>query len=308
MTTKKLHNFSTVMLPFYTSFISALILITLIGCSSTSQYTGSQKKLSTTAATSTFLNKKKGGGYYLDDGPDDHPPHNLESIPNAIPKVEPLRKANMKPYTALGNDYKPMTTLSTYKKRGMASWYGRRYHGNQTASGEVYDMYAMTAAHPTLPIPSYAHVTNIKNGKSIIVRINDRGPFLSDRLIDLSYTAAYKLDVLAYGSAPVEVESIIPGTDSTSRTRLRSDTSPSSMPHANPVYLQLGAFGSASNANDFSSQIQAKLPWLANTLGIIRKNGLFKVKIGPYSNQILAQQAADSITRQLAIKPILIID
>jgi rare lipoprotein A len=99
----------------------------------------------------------------------------------------------------------------------MASWYGRRYHGQKTASGEIYDMYAMTAAHPTLPIPSYVRVTSVANGKSVVVRVNDRGPFLSNRLIDLSYTAAYKLNVLGGGSGLVEVESIVPGTDSFSR-------------------------------------------------------------------------------------------
>ncbi|MBI0407864.1 MAG: septal ring lytic transglycosylase RlpA family protein [Nitrosospira sp.] len=116
----------------------------------------------------------------------------------------------MRPYVALGKLYVPMTALGLYKEQGMASWYGRRYHKQKTASGEIYDMYAMTAAHATLPLPSYARVTNIVNKKSVVVRINDRGPFLSNRLIDLSYTAAYKLDVLNGGSALVEVESIVP--------------------------------------------------------------------------------------------------
>ena len=117
----------------------------------------------------------------------------------------------MRPYVALGKWYTPKTSLESYRERGIASWYGRRYHGQKTASGELYDMYGMTAAHPTLPIPSYVRVTNISNRKSVVVRVNDRGPFLSDRLIDLSYTAAYKLDVLGGGSAWVEVETILPG-------------------------------------------------------------------------------------------------
>ena len=152
---------------------------------------------------------RRGGGYYLDDGPGDNPPPNLEQVPDAVPKAEPLHRGAMRPYNVMGQSYTPMTALQPYKARGVASWYGRRYHGRQTSSGEVYDMYAMTAAHTVLPIPSYARVTNPANNRSIVVRINDRGPFHSDRLIDLSYTAAYKLGVLGGGSALVEVESVI---------------------------------------------------------------------------------------------------
>ncbi len=151
----------------------------------------------------------RGGGYYLNDGPGDNPPANIEQIPDAVPRAEPLRPANMRPYLVMGQTYTPMTRLAPYKERGIASWYGRRYHDQKTSSGEIYDMYAMTAAHTVLPIPSYARVTNLANNKSIVVRINDRGPFHSDRLIDLSYTAAYKLGVLGGGRAMVEVETII---------------------------------------------------------------------------------------------------
>ena len=153
----------------------------------------------------------QGGGYYLDDGPGDNPPANLDSIPDAVPKLEPIHRGASRPYTVMGRAYMPMTALARYKARGTATWYGRRYHGKKTSSGEIYDMYAMTAAHTTLPIPSYARVTNLANGKSVVVRINDRGPFIGDRVIDLSYTAAYKLGLLANGSAMVEVESILPG-------------------------------------------------------------------------------------------------
>jgi len=159
----------------------------------------------------------RGGGYYLDDGPGDNPPANLDQIPDAVPKREPLARGSMRPYNVMGQEYTPMTALQPYTARGIASWYGRRYHGKQTSSGETYDMYAMTAAHTILPIPSYARVTNLANNKSVIVRINDRGPFRYDRLIDLSYTAAYKLGVLGGGKAMVEVEAIIPdaGTPTT---------------------------------------------------------------------------------------------
>jgi rare lipoprotein A len=152
----------------------------------------------------------RGGGYYLDDGPGDSPPADLDSIPDAVPKLEPLHPGAMKPYVVMGQSFTPMTELTPYKTQGIASWYGRRYHGKPTSSGEPYDMYGMSAAHPTLPIPSYVRVTNLASGKSAVVRVNDRGPFIDNRVIDLSYTAAHRLGVLAGGSAPVQVESIIP--------------------------------------------------------------------------------------------------
>ena len=167
----------------------ALICVLIAGCGSTSNP----------------------GGYYKDDGPHANPPANLERVPDAVPKSEPLHKFANRPYTAMGTSYTPMTSVQPFRQRGLASWYGKRYHGQKTSSGEVYDMYQMTAAHPTLPIPSYARVTNTKNGKSVVVRINDRGPFRSGRIIDLSYVAAYKLGYIQAGEATVEVESIVPG-------------------------------------------------------------------------------------------------
>src|SRR5579859_6352523 len=153
----------------------------------------------------------KPGGYYLDDGPDPNPPDNLDAIPDAAPKIEPINRFASRPYSVLGHSYRPYTELTPYKARGVASWYGKRYHGQKTSSGEPYDMYAMTAAHTVLPVPSYARVTNLANGRSVIVRINDRGPFHEDRLIDLSYVAAQHLGLLGRGSGLVEVEAIIPG-------------------------------------------------------------------------------------------------
>jgi len=153
----------------------------------------------------------RGGGYYLDDGPGANPPPNLDRIPDAQPRAEALHRAANRPYSVFGRDYVPMRTLAPYKERGVASWYGRRYHGQRTSIGEIYDMYAMTAAHPTLPLPSYARVTSLANGRSVVVRVNDRGPFLGGRIIDLSYAAAYRLGYINQGSAPVEVELILPG-------------------------------------------------------------------------------------------------
>jgi rare lipoprotein A len=150
------------------------------------------------------------GGYLPGDGPGKDAPANLDAIPDAVPKVEPLNRYANRPYIALGKTYTPMTVVGNFREQGIASWYGKKFNGSRTSSGEIYDMYAMTAAHPTLPLPSYARVTNLANHKSVIVRINDRGPFMKDRIIDLSYTAAYKLGIIGDGSAEVEVDSIDP--------------------------------------------------------------------------------------------------
>jgi rare lipoprotein A len=146
------------------------------------------------------------GGYYLDDGPGDNPPPDLDLLPDAVPKIEKLASGANRPYNVFGVDYVPDLSGAPYKQRGVGSWYGRKFHGQRTSSGEIYDMYAMTAAHPTLPIPCYALVTNLQNGKSVIVRVNDRGPFLHNRIMDLSYAAAVKLGYLSSGSGLIEVE------------------------------------------------------------------------------------------------------
>ena len=153
----------------------------------------------------------KKGGYYKDDGPGAKPPANIDGIADATPRVEPLHKFANRPYSALGKSYTPLTSVQSFKQRGMASWYGKKFHGQKTASGELYDMYKMTAAHPTLPIPSYVRVTRVANGKSVVVRVNDRGPFHAGRVIDLSYVAAYKLGYIQAGAAEVTLEAIVPG-------------------------------------------------------------------------------------------------
>jgi rare lipoprotein A len=150
------------------------------------------------------------GGYYQDDGPGENPPENLWDIPDAEPRIEPYANRGNKPYVVFGRTYTPQLDEQPATQRGRGSWYGRKFHGQRTSSGEPYDMYKMTAAHPTLPIPSYARVTNIANGRSVVVRVNDRGPFHSDRIIDLSYTAALKLGYIGHGSAQLEVQRILP--------------------------------------------------------------------------------------------------
>jgi rare lipoprotein A len=162
----------------------ALGVLTLAGCGST---------------------PKRGGGFYQDDGPPRDAPRDLERTPDAVPRVEPFHPFANRPYTALGRSYTPITDDRPFRQRGFASWYGRQFHGNKTASGERYDMLAMTAAHPTLPLPSYVRVTNLKSGASVIVRVNDRGPFKADRIIDLSYAAATRLGIAGTGTGEVEV-------------------------------------------------------------------------------------------------------
>lgn len=331
--------------------IAVAMIVFIAGCGSALKRDSVGKTPAATSVKSGIAARK--GGYYLDDGPGDNPPADLASIPDAVPRDEPLRPANMRPYVALGKSYTPMTTLESYRERGVASWYGRRYHGQKTASGEIYDMYTMTAAHPTLPLPSYARVTNIQSGKSVIVRVNDRGPFHSDRLIDLSYTAAHKLGVLDGGSGWVEVESILPNKESIARSTLAparapvpvaareksapqlfsiteekrnneinpdllvgsaapgyTDASSATRPtatDANGIYLQLGAFSAYDNADNFLAHMRAELPSLSDILGIVEKDGLFKVHAGPYSDRLLATQAANKIAQTLSIKPMLLI-
>ena len=150
----------------------------------------------------------RGGGYYMDDGPGDNIPANIARIPDAVPRIEPHNPANFRPYNVLGQRFVPVSANAQLRQRGVASWYGRKFHGQKTANGESSDMYALTAAHPTLPLPSYARVTHERSGRSVIVRVNDRGPFLRGRVIDLSYAAAAKLGIIGKGSDTVVVEHI----------------------------------------------------------------------------------------------------
>ncbi|MFZ6776956.1 septal ring lytic transglycosylase RlpA family protein [Undibacterium sp. Ji83W] len=167
---------------------------------------------STTGQTTSSPKANSGkGAYYKDDGPGENIPEGLENTVDPIPTLENYSRSGNKPYVIFGKTYTPIADSTTpLVQRGVGSWYGKKFHGQKTSSGELYDMYKITAAHPTLPIPSYARVTNLTNGKQIIVRINDRGPFHASRIIDLSYTAALKLDVIGKGSSQIEVERLLP--------------------------------------------------------------------------------------------------
>lgn len=286
---------------------------------------------------------KRPGGYYLDDGPGANPPANLESVPDAVPRLEPINRGTARPYVVMGKSYTPMTSLGPYKARGIATWYGRRYHGRQTASGELYDMYAMTAAHTTLPIPSYARVTNLKNGKSVVVRINDRGPFVDGRIIDLSYTAAHRIGVIAGGNALVEVETLLPdGSGAMVAARPPQPAVPAAKPESAPLtaalepeppvtqplvaepplpvvaavppaaplsadtggfYLQLGAFGSRDNAENFLARMKLQIEWLASALQLFSSDGLFRIQAGPYPREAEARRDADRVSQTLGVRP-----
>ena len=185
-------------------WIAISLLATLLaGCGSSPKSSSSS---SSSVSLSSFIPGSRSGGYYQDDGPHSTVPAGLEATPDAVPRIEPYRRSNSKPYRVMGKTYVPITDNRPFTERGIGSWYGKKFHGNPTASGERYNMYKMTAAHPTLPIPSYARVTNLSNGKQVIVRINDRGPFHAGRVIDLSYTAALKLGYINQGRTRIQVD------------------------------------------------------------------------------------------------------
>ena len=283
---------------------------------------------------------RRGGGYYLDDGPDASPPANLDAVPDAIPKIEPFALSTSKPYVVFGKTYTPDISGGPYKVQGRASWYGKKFHGNSTANGERYNMYTMTAAHPTLPLPSFARVTRISNGKSVVVRVNDRGPFLNDRVIDLSYVAAYKLGMLGPGSAEVVVERITPdqirnwqsapatinvaaaskapvqpvavtqsvaATNPTTEPTQPSYSTETTAPPAAPgsMYLQLGAFSDASKAQALAARVSSQIPTdLGASVRVEQTaNNLHRVRIGPFASREAALQAANPVQTSTGVAP-----
>ena len=269
------------------------------------------------AGCSSAPSRPKPGGYYLDDGPGPNPPANLDLVAEPTPRIEPINKYTSRSYTVLGRTYTPYAQLTPYKARGVASWYGKRYHGQKTSSGEVYDMYAMTAAHTILPLPSYARVTNVATGKSVIVRVNDRGPFHQDRLIDLSYVAALRLGLLGRGSGMVEVEAILPGNEPPPAVTAAASPQPdpATVPAPAPAavsaepggtYMQLGAFSVAQNAEAFLRKMRIDLGWLADSMNVYRKDGLYRVNAGPYRSREEAGRAAERVHRELGFKALVL--
>ncbi len=273
------------------------------------------------------------GGYGADGGPSE-PPMDVYTVPDAIPHIEPRSRYGNPPFYVVDSvQYRVLDSADGYVERGIASWYGTKFHGQRTSSGEPYDMYAMTAAHRSLPLPTYARVTNLINGKSVVVRINDRGPFHSRRLIDLSYTAAAKLDILRTGTGLVEVRAIDPTLPaepvsitaaakrapqpleavtavSMSRAsepasaRSATDTAipvePATRSATEPgVFLQVGAFTRRRNAEHLRDRVQdSGLPEATAvhiSQGQNRSATFYRVRIGP----LPSREQADSLTRDL---------
>ncbi len=235
-----------------------------------------------------------------DSGPDR--PVDVSHIPEPIPRIEPRTIAgNKSPYTVLGKTYHVMLNPNGYIKKGVASWYGRKFHGRRTSNGEIYDMYGMTAAHKTLPIPSYVRVTNVKNKRSIIVRVNDRGPFHDDREIDLTYTAAKKLGFENAGTAPVVVEYIDPAQTLSQQTQNFS-TPAQAQPTGEPAaptpehsggyrlpentFLQVGAFSRANAAMGLRQRVDAITEHQVVVVPPKKRGDLYRVHVGPFSDSL----------------------
>tara|TARA_B100000686_G_scaffold263710_1_gene277524 strand:+ start:1063 stop:1893 length:831 start_codon:yes stop_codon:yes gene_type:complete len=218
----------------------------------------------------------------------------VETIPNAIPKREPKsRYGNPKSYVVFGKRYYVMDSGKGYIEKGIASWYGTKFHGRRTSSGETYDMYAMTAAHKSLPLPTYVKVTNLSNDKFIVVKVNDRGPFHENRIIDLSYTAAIKLDIIQKGTGLVEVKAIDP--EEPKEDNLVKDDKISTQDTS--FYIQVGTFSKLESAKILKQKLGSfgdNLIKISNV--IVSGNTLYRVRIGPFTDTKLS----DSIVSKLS--------
>lgn len=210
----------------------------------------------------------------------------ISQIPDAVPRVEPRSKyGNPARYEVFGKSYYPMASAEGYREKGIASWYGTKFHGRRTSSGEIYDMYAMTAAHKTLPLPSYVEVTNLENGRKVIVRVNDRGPFHDNRLIDLSYSAATKLGIVAKGTGLVEVRAITPGKARQTVVALEREKQPIQQTGSAVMYLQVGAFSTLSRAEQVKRRLQQDIVDNISIVPVKRLRGtLYRVRIGPLAS------------------------
>jgi len=239
-------------------------------------------------------------------------------LPDAVPKYEKRTKAgNPDSYVVLGKRYHVMKSSRGYVERGIASWYGKKFHGHKTSNGEVYNMYAMTAAHKTLPIPTYVQVTNLNNGKQVIVRVNDRGPFHENRIIDLSYAAASKLGISGHGTGMVELRAIEPGEPATQPTRIAQNTppakpaAPASPPATTPhrLYLQLGSFISRDNAESLRARLALNnVARAAVEESTVDRRPIYRVRVGPLGSVAEADKLALKIDRLGIGVPRIVID
>jgi len=265
------------------------------------------------AALLAACSSPRPGGYYKDDGPHARVPSNLDATPDAVPRIEALASGANRPYVINGRRYVPDISGRPYRARGIASWYGKKFHGNKTSNGETYDMYAMTAAHPTLPLPSYVRVTRVATGRSVVLRVNDRGPFHEGRIIDLSYVAAHKLGIIAKGSDEVIVERIMPNEirNGPASGNVGGNAGTAETPVPTPlvsgaVYLQMGAFRESANAQALAARLADSLnnhPATAQVSVLQHPDHLYRVRIGPYATREAALDAAHRLGAQTGITP-----
>ncbi len=276
----------------------ALVSIALTGCFHPAP---TRPSVSPSAAPSAPKKSQPQPGRYNDEsdsGPKGPPP-DVSKIPEPIPKAEPKSQyGNKSPYSVLGESYRVLPTCAGYVERGIASWYGNKFHGYMTSNFEKYDMYAYTAASKTLPLPCYVRVTNLETGKTAVVRVNDRGPFAPNRIIDLSYVAAVKLGVWPKGTAMVEVRAIDPAHPDRSVEPVR-ETVVSASPQKTlkpTLYLQVGAFSDASNAERAANQVRAaKLGDVRVVEAKVDGKTLRRVRLGPLRDA----DEADRLTPKL---------
>jgi len=229
-----------------------------------------------------------------DGGPDRYV--DVSKIPNAVPRNEPRsRYGNMSSYEVFGKRYYPLKSSDGFKQRGIASWYGNKFHGRKTSSGEKYDMYAMTAAHKTLPLPTYVEVTNLENGRQIIVKVNDRGPFRHNRIIDLSYVAAEKLGITRKGTGLVEVRAINPSRpyQASNPSDTASQVTRNITSYHPGLYIQAGAFTSRDNALRLKSKLTTDLNRPVRiSEAFTRGDTFYRVQVGPLKKVEIADQVS----------------
>lgn len=251
-------------------------------------------------ALAVFVLSACGGPGVVTTGEQDGPPSghvDVSTVPDAVPRVEPRsRYGNPRSYVVNGRRYHTLRSSAGYRERGVASWYGTKFHGRRTSSGEPYDMYAMTAAHRSLPLPTYVEVTNLSNGRRIVVRVNDRGPFHPNRIIDLSYTGASKLGILGKGTGLVEVRAIDPRAP---RVPYRAEpTPPAERAVPAGLFVQVGAFQSLSNAERMRSRVY---PLADSGVRISEATSagrtVYRVRIGPLRGVEHADRLTESLTR-----------
>lgn len=302
-------------------FIVVAILSGLVGCASPTSRSGASKPVLSSGR----------------DGAPLDPPADLASIPDPEPQVEPIRRGGPnKPYVVLGQSYEPVAADVPWKERGVASWYGTKFHGRKTASGELFSMYGLTAAHRTLPIPSYARVRHVGNGKEIIVRVNDRGPFHSSRVLDLSFAAAVKLGISSAGSALVEIERltfddirsgswrkpsemITPEGDPIADIAAKAvdepvepevmqsgDRARAFTPAAQGYWVQLAAFSRRDSVDRLQQRVAVDAAAMAPMMAVFKEGSVYKLQVGPYATRQQADEAARGVRESMQVVPLVI--